>query len=99
MTLEVKFLSKFESIFKTALAHESADQFATFCEIALDKKISCYSPFKGQRGPTQKMKVIIGRFNISNFKKSLSRESTKRFFCRRFFIDLFTPLSLTSVFF
>ncbi len=39
-TLEVEFLGEFESIFETALVHESGDQLGTFGEITLDKKIS-----------------------------------------------------------
>jgi hypothetical protein len=45
-TLEAKFLGEFESIFETALDHESGDQLGTFGEITLDKKISCYCPLK-----------------------------------------------------
>jgi hypothetical protein len=45
-TLEVKFLGKFESIFKNALAYESGDQLGSLGEITLDKKNSCYCPFK-----------------------------------------------------
>ncbi len=40
MTLEVEFLGEFESIFETALDHESEDLLGTFGEITLDKKIS-----------------------------------------------------------
>ncbi len=35
---EVKFLGKFESIFETAIDHESGDQLGTFGEITLEKK-------------------------------------------------------------
>ncbi len=45
-TLEIKFLGELEFIFETALDHESGDQLGTFGEITLDKKISCYCPFK-----------------------------------------------------
>jgi hypothetical protein len=37
-TLEVKFLSEFESIFENALIYVSGDQLSTFGEITLDKK-------------------------------------------------------------
>ncbi len=45
-TLEVEFFGEFESIFETALYHESEGQLGTFGEITLDKKISRYCPFK-----------------------------------------------------
>ncbi len=45
-TLEVEFLSEFESMFKTALDQELEDLLGTVDEITLDKKISQYCPFK-----------------------------------------------------
>jgi hypothetical protein len=39
-TLEIKYLGEFESIFETALDHESGDQVGTFGDITLDKKNS-----------------------------------------------------------
>jgi hypothetical protein len=43
-TLEVEFFCEFESIFETALDHESEDQLGSFSAITLDKKISRYCP-------------------------------------------------------
>ncbi len=45
-TLEFEFLNEFESIFKTALNHESEDQLGTFGEITLDKKSHTTVPFR-----------------------------------------------------
>jgi hypothetical protein len=45
IALEVEFFAEFESIFETALYHESEDQLGTFGEITLDKKISRYCLF------------------------------------------------------
>ncbi len=45
-TLEIELLGEFESIFETALVHESGDQLGNFGQITFDKKISRYCPFK-----------------------------------------------------
>jgi hypothetical protein len=37
-TLEVEFIGEVESIFETALDHESEDQLSTFGEITIGKK-------------------------------------------------------------
>jgi hypothetical protein len=41
--LKVEYLGKFESTFKTALDHESADQSGTSGEITLDKNLTLIS--------------------------------------------------------
>jgi hypothetical protein len=42
--LEVEFLGEFESIFETALDHESENLLGTFGEITLDKKTHATVP-------------------------------------------------------
>jgi hypothetical protein len=40
MALKVKYLKEFESMFETALDHESGDQLGTFFKTTLDNKKS-----------------------------------------------------------
>ncbi len=60
--LEIEFLSEFESVFETALDHESEDQLGTFDKITLDKKSHATVPlsrFQCSSKPPAKTKVFI----------------------------------------
>jgi hypothetical protein len=92
MTLEVKFVSKFESIFETALDQESIrGSVGYFRQNHLDKKISGYCPF-------QEVDAFNNCFllQVKDINAKLKKIILKRLYVEMLTFDVFQKIKIFS---